>query len=88
VRLRTRVFCCRALFTKARYMSFRRRSPCLILEFVEMGRERSLGKVGEVGEERDEDNFLCLARDWRVCCCDRLAKPSNEGDFPCESICL
>jgi hypothetical protein len=90
--LRTRVFCCRALFTNARYMSFRSRSPCLILEFVEMGREKkSSGKVvvGEVGEERrDEDNFLCLARDWRAppppCCCDRcLAKPSNEGeDFP------
>ncbi len=58
-------------------MSFRSRSPCLILEFVAMGRERSSG------EERDEDNFLCLARDWRVPvrCCDRLAKPSNEGDF-------
>ena len=53
-----------------------------------MGRERSSGEVGEVGEERDEDNFLCLARDWRVCCCDRLAKPSNEGDLPRESICL
>jgi hypothetical protein len=65
-------------------MSFRRRSPCLILEFVAIGRDRS---SGEVGEERDEDNFLCLARDWRGCC-DRLAKPSNEGDFPSESICL
>jgi hypothetical protein len=68
-------------------MSFRSRSPRLILEFVAMGRERSLGKVGEEGEGRDEDNFLCLARDWRVCC-DLLAKPSNEGDFPSESICL
>jgi hypothetical protein len=68
-------------------MSFRSRSPRLILEFVAMGRDRSSGNVGEVGEERDEDNFLCLARDWRVCC-DRLAKPSNEGDFRGESICL
>lgn len=64
-------------------MSFRSRSPCLILELVAIGRKRSLGEVGEVGEERDEDNFLCLARDWRV-----LAKPSSEGDFPSESICL
>lgn len=62
-------------------MSFRSRSPCLILEFVAMGRERSSGEEGKVGEERDDDNFLCLPRDWRVRCCDRLAKPSNEGDF-------
>jgi hypothetical protein len=61
-------------------MSFRSRSPRLILEFVAMGRERSSGEVGEEGEERDEDNFLCLLRGWRVRC-DRLAKPSNEGDF-------
>jgi hypothetical protein len=45
-----------------------------------MGRERS---SGEAAEERDDDNFLFLARDWRVPvrCCERLAKPSNEGDF-------
>ncbi len=60
-------------------MSFRSRSPRLILEFVAMGRERSSGEMGEVGEERDEDNFLCLL--LRGVRCDRLAKPSNEGDF-------
>lgn len=69
-------------------MSFRSRSPCLILEFVAMGRKKSSGDVGELGKESDEDNFLCLARDWRVCCCERLAKPSNEGVFPSESMCL
>ena len=49
-------------------MSFRRRSPCLILEFVAIGREISSGEVGKEGEERDDDNFLCLPRDWRVRC--------------------
>jgi len=78
---RTRVFCSKALFTKARYMSFRRRSPRLILEFVAIGRERSPSSSGMGDlEGSEEDNFLEAPRDWRVRG-DRVAKPSNEGDF-------
>jgi len=57
-------------------MSLRRRSPCLILEFVAMGRERSSSAVDE------NDDFPDLARDCRARGSgDRLEKPSNEGGF-------
>jgi hypothetical protein len=54
-------------------MSLRRRSPCLILEFVAMGREGSPSVVGE------DDDFPDLARGRGPD--DRLEKPSNEGGF-------
>ena len=60
-------------------MSFRRRSPRLILAFVAMGRERPPSGVADDPEE-SEDNFLEPARDW-FARGDRFAKPSNEGDF-------
>jgi len=62
-------------------MSFRRRSPRLILAFVTIGRERSPSSSG-VGDldESEEVDFLEGPRDWRVWG-DRFAKPSNEGDF-------
>lgn len=43
----TFIFCCNALCTKARYISFLYFSSCLILELVAMGR-RMRGGVDEV----------------------------------------
>ena len=62
-------------------MSFRRRSPRLILPFVAIGRGRSPSSSG-VGdfEGSEEEKFLEAPRDWGVRG-DRFAKPSNEGDF-------
>lgn len=62
-------------------MSFRRRSPRFILEFVTIGRERlpSGSGVGDLDGSEDVE-FLEGPRDWRVRG-DRFANPSNEGDF-------
>ena len=79
---RTRVFCCRALCTNARCMSFLIRSSCLILEFVAMGRD------GPPSSRTDEDGFrpaLLPASDD-----DLRGNLSNIGDFGwnSKSICL
>jgi hypothetical protein len=61
-------------------MSFRRRSPRLILAFVAMGRDRSPSSTGVVGDWGEgNDNFLERPRDWRVRG-DRFVKPSSEKE--------
>ena len=70
------IFCCRALFTNARYMSFLSFSSCLILEFVAIGLE-----ARRDGEEAEED-----FREGAGC----LVNSSSDGDdFEREkSMCL